>query len=78
MMSIEIIALLLVCSTLSATVEAKRKAKGECNCTLQDFEPVCGKNGVTYSNSCFLRCARVRQACEGECPCELKRLHQNE
>lgn len=38
----------------------------ECICPLV-FDPVCGCNDVTYSNSCFASC-EVRSWTEGECP----------
>lgn len=31
------------------------------------FEPVCGNNGITYSNSCFAECDGITQYEEGEC-----------
>ncbi len=35
------------------------------------FIPVCGFDGVTYSNACFANCAGVAVACPGLCPCPL-------
>ena len=37
-----------------------------CLCT-EEYQPVCGVDGVTYSNTCFARCASVEIAHEGEC-----------
>jgi|GEM_PF-2534769 len=38
--------------------------KGECP---QDYQPVCGNDGITYSNSCFAQLAGTLVAHEGEC-----------
>ena len=44
------------------------EARFDCFC-ISLFEPVCGDDGQTYSNSCKAGCDRVEIACEGECPC---------
>lgn len=33
------------------------------------YQPVCGANGASYSNSCVAQQAKVRVACQGLCPC---------
>ena len=40
----------------------------DCLCT-RELEPVCGEDGVVYSNKCLARCKGVTTECMGECPC---------
>lgn len=42
-----------------------------------DWKPVCGKNNVTYTNSCVARCENVTVARTGQCskPGEKRQVH---
>ena len=41
----------------------------DCTC-LHVWTPVCGGDGVTYSNAGCAACARAEVRCQGECPCD--------
>ena len=49
----------------------KKKHDGACkrnDCICPLFvKPVCGIDGKTYSNACFLACAKVKLRYEGDC-----------
>ena len=49
-----------------AEKDKQKSESGEVACILV-YEPVCGVNGRTYSNSCFAGAAGVEIAHQGEC-----------
>ena len=50
---------------------------GECPCSAQpvdcicteQYDPVCGANGMAYDNFCAAGCVGQAVQCTGECPC---------
>jgi hypothetical protein len=59
---------LLSCGSDSDTpkdcVDRSSKIEGECS---KIYAPVCGCNGITYSNNCMARLEGVQRWSEGEC-----------
>ena len=34
------------------------------------FKPICGSDGLSYTNSCYAEAVGVGIACDGKCPCK--------
>ncbi len=49
------------------TPKCNEVLRADCVCTA-DYNPVCGCNNVTYSNSCTANCAGITEFKQGECP----------
>jgi len=71
-MKIHIILMLLIVAAVFSGCSAVKKTEGriggvigDCVCT-EDYQPVCGEDGQTYSNACFAGCAQVTFT-DGKC-----------
>jgi len=61
------------CSCTDGKIRSTKKAcpvptLPSCVCT-REFDPVCGEDGMDYSNKCMAECEGVVVECEGRCPC---------
>ncbi|XP_028170932.1 serine protease inhibitor dipetalogastin-like [Ostrinia furnacalis] len=39
----------------------------ECECDVRDFNPMCGSDGWSYENECYLYCAKAYMVHRGPC-----------
>lgn len=68
--------LLINCNKENNNEDCKGEPNPDCICTEQ-YQPVCGCNEITFSNSCFALCAGIKEFTEGECPLSNEKLIGN-
>lgn len=59
-----------ICDSGETPNSCPQDCEETCICTIQ-YDPVCGINGKTYSNSCSAGCENIDIECKGECPCQV-------
>ncbi len=55
--------------TAEPNIEAPQDIQEDNDFCPENYQPVCGENGQTYSNECFSELDNVGVECAGECPC---------